>query len=434
MPFSGRKILLLQGPMGPFFWFLRRDMKRLGANVTKINFNCGDLLFYPFKCLLFRGQFGAWEGFLRRIIKERGIEQIYLFGDCRPHHRVAVRVAKTLGLQVVVFEEGYLRPNYITVEKGGVNGFSSLCLNPLYYLDRRQKGERASKRFAHPFARMAFFATFYYLAGWFGRPLFAHYRHHRPFSPWQETVVWLRSAWRKQLHWRWSKKVEKLLQGAWSKRYFLVPLQVHNDSQLSCHSTYDLPGFLSAVFASFACHAPAEMRLVIKHHPMDRGYSDHTATIDRLITEYGLQGRVVYTWDTHLPTALDHTRGVVVVNSTVGLQALHHGAPTKTFGRAIYDMPGLTCQKPLDEFWHEPSEVNPVLYENFRSHLLHTTQLNGSFSYPLTPDLFHDLRRILQGEPSGLQEQTASSLKKLQPDAVNAESGNRLASFPAQAV
>jgi capsule polysaccharide modification protein KpsS len=237
---------------------------------------------------------------------------------------------------------------------------------------------------------MAIFATLYYLAAWATRFCFSHYKHHRAFCPWRETFVWLRSAWRKWRNKPESRKVQRLLRRELSKQYFLVPLQVHNDAQIFHHSSIGIGGFLEEVFESFARHAPPETLLVVKHHPMDRGYKDYTALIDFLAARHGLGGRVFYTWDFHLPRALQHARGTVLINSTVGLQSLHHNTPVKTLGRAIYDMPGLTCQSPLHTFWREPGSVDTHLYKRFRSYLLQTNQYNGSFSYPPTVDMVID--------------------------------------------
>ena len=53
--------------------------------------------------------------------------------------------------------------------------------------------------------------------------------------------------------------------------------------------------------------------------------------------------------------------------------------------KALYDMPGLTWQGTLDDFWCAAPAAKPDrgLYQNFRSHLVATTQLNGSFYKPM---------------------------------------------------
>jgi capsular polysaccharide export protein len=101
--------------------------------------------------------------------------------------------------------------------------------------------------------------------------------------------------------------------------------------------------------------------------------------------EAGIELRVRYIHDQHLPTLLMYAHGVVVINSTVGLSAIHHGAPTKVCGKALYDMPGLTYQGTLDEFWSDAlySKPDQRLYQRFRNYLVAETQLNGSFYKPL---------------------------------------------------
>ena len=45
-PFKNKRILLLQGPLGPFFRRFAEDLSRLNTQVIKVNFNAGDELFY----------------------------------------------------------------------------------------------------------------------------------------------------------------------------------------------------------------------------------------------------------------------------------------------------------------------------------------------------------------------------------------------------
>ena len=114
---------------------------------------------------------------------------------------------------------------------------------------------------------------------------------------------------------------------------------------------------------------------------MDRGYHDYTKLIRQQVEKLGLQGRCHYIHDQHLPTLLQHARGVVVINSTVGLSALHHGVPLKVCGNAMYDMAGLTFQGALDDFWKNAQHSKPdgLLLQAFHGYLVQYTQLNGNF-------------------------------------------------------
>ena len=385
MKYRGEKILLLQGPMGPFFWWLARKLRRRGATIYKINFNLGDLLFYPLRNTLYRKPFKDFSLYLEKFLQERNIQQIALFGDCRPYHQIAVEVAKRLGVRVLVFEEGYLRPYWITLEEEGVNGNSGLLKCPKFYQNQSFAPQSEEVHFRHHFGRMAVFSTLYALAKAIGSKSFPEYRHHRSLNPLSEAFFWLRSAWRKRLHKVASKQLKRHCKGSFSKKYYLLPLQVHNDAQIQYHSSFrDIEALIKSVVKSFANDAPKDLSLVIKHHPMDRGYSDYTEFVKSISQSLEVSDRVIYAWDSHLPTLLSHSIGVVTANSTAGLQALYHGVPVKVLGHAIYDIPGLTSSGSLEQFWEKPLSPDPELYIKFRNYLLATNQVNGSFSYPPT--------------------------------------------------
>lgn len=380
--FAGKRILLLQGPMGPFFARLARDLVSEGAQVLKVDFNGGDRLFSPRGSIAFRGHPAEWPEFFEQLLTEHQIDIVLLFGDCRRYHRIACKIACRRDVKIGVFEEGYIRPDYITFEQNGVNGFSQISRSPAFYRDiDLAQDPPAPVPVGKTIWHAAFWAVLYYTAGTLLWPLFRHYRHHRPFTI-LETFPWLRSLWRKGWYAAKERQVLTKVSTTLSGRYFLLPLQVYNDGQICMHSPFDsVADFIRHVLESFAQHAPPEVSLIIKHHPMDRGYSDYRKVIREQSRALGIEERVIYAHDQHLPTMLQHARGVVVVNSTVGLSAMHHGVPLKVCGSAVYDMEGLTFQGSLDNFWKAaPTSVpDRDLYLRFRSYLIEHTQLNGSF-------------------------------------------------------
>lgn len=378
--FRGRRVLLLQSPVGPFFARLARDLRWAGAQVCKVNFNGGDVLFYPSDAICFRGSMDQWPGFLRRLMVERDIDLVLLFGDCRPVHRLARQVIKQLGVELGVFEEGYIRPDYVTFERSGVNAHSTLPRSPIFYLNRDPAEIPEPLPVTDTFWWSALWAILYYVAAVACTPLFPRYRHHRRLSL-LEFFPWMRSFARKRIYARRDRVIGDRLTGELSGRFFLAPLQVHNDSQIQEHSGFTVDRFIRFAVRSFAASAPEDTHLVLKHHPMDRGYHDYSAVLSALAVETGLEGRLHYIHDLHLPTLLRHARGVVVVNSTVGLSALFHGRPLKTCGDAIYDIPGLTYRRTLKEFWSDAESftMDRELFRRFYRHLIATTQINGSF-------------------------------------------------------
>lgn len=380
-----RNALLLQGPVGPFFKRFSRDLESRGFNVYKINFNGGDSFFYHRKqSINYTGKLKHWAAYLERLLINKEIGRIYLFGDCRAYHRVARDVALKLKVRLFVFEEGYIRPDYVTLEEHGVNGHSRMLAGPLDYQSSNASAVPKTHHSKNVFTRTAIYSMLYYLSAAFNRRKFRYYQHHRSFNPLSEGSRWIVSAIRK---WRYARRDKSFLTELlpqFDGNYFVCPLQVHCDMQVTVHSDFNsIEHFIGDVIASFAEFAPSNKALVFKHHPMDRGYTDYSLLFDNLINEQGLQGRVFYVHDVCLPTLLQSAQGTVLINSTVGMSSLFHETPVKTLGRAIYDQPGLTYQRSIDSFWKDAGHVDSEEYERFRHYLITHNQVNGSLYKPL---------------------------------------------------
>ncbi|MFM2092230.1 MAG: Capsule polysaccharide export protein kpsS [Planctomycetota bacterium] len=369
--------LLLQGPVGPLFKGLARALAARGDRVRHIVFNGGDVRFASRRhAIPYRSTPEQWPDFLRRALRAWEIDRVFLFGDCRPLHRTAIAICREAGIPVYVFEEGYLRPAWMTLELGGVNGHSRLPRDPAAYAGiapRRTPDPRACR-----FTMLRRIATcwIYWMALHAGDGRFPGYRHHRGTSPAYETVCWLRSGLRKwTCRWRergWRRRVAE-------RPFFLVPLQVEGDSQVRFHSRFaSVADFIREVVASFAAHAPAAALLVVKHHPMDRGYHDYRGLLAELAAAHGLGDRILYLHDQPLPHLLNGARGVVLINSTVGISALLHRRPVIALGDAVFALPGLVHDGGLDGFWAAPRTPDHDLFLRFRQHLLDTTQFAGT--------------------------------------------------------
>jgi capsule polysaccharide modification protein KpsS len=377
--FRGKHVLLLQGPAGPFFRQVARALVRRGARVSKINLNPGDVLFFPGpNATSYRGTFEDWPAFFETFVRDNRVDAVMLFGDCRPHHRVALARARELGLTTHVFEEGYVRPHYLTLEEGGVNGNSRLPRDPEFYrsavVPRVPRPKPVGNTFWWAAAKALAHAIACTLFWW----VFPHYRHHRDVNVIRQTPLWWRGGRTKLRRRRHDREVDAAIRGTLAGKYFLVPLQVQNDSQLTHSRFQTVAEFIELTVRSFAAHAPPDTSLLVKHHPFDRPYQDYTAQLGRLAAELGLGERLIYADSIHLPTAIENARGALLINSTVGLSSVLYGTPTKCLGKAIYDMPGLTHQGPLDDFWKHPGSVDRALARRFRAYVIVTTQVNGS--------------------------------------------------------
>jgi capsule polysaccharide modification protein KpsS len=387
--FGAKRALLLQGPMGPFFRRFAAELATLGVTALKVDLNAGDGLFsLGSPSLAYRGTAAAWPAFLERTLREQRIDAIYLFGDGRPYHRRAVEVAERLGVPVFVFEEGYLRPDWITLERGGVNGHSRMPRDSAFFMSfvAPPGSGHSLAHVGSSIGRSGWYSTLYALALTLCWPLYPHYQHHRPLNAFAEAFRWVRSALRKIQYRRREAGIQERLVRDHAQRFFLVPLQVHCDYQL-VHSEFDtVEAFIETVAQSFKEHAPPDNLLVIKHHPLDRAYRDYTTFLAELAARLELKERLVYIHDQHLPTLLAAARGTVMINSTVGLQAALQGVPVKVLGAAVYNFDGITSQSSLAEFWREPGQVDTEVTAGFRAYLLATNQANGNF-YKRLPDM-----------------------------------------------
>jgi capsular polysaccharide export protein len=411
-----RRVLFLQGPVGPFFHRFARLLEQRDTRVTKVNFNSGDDWFYPRGDVVrFSGTPAEWPAFLQTLVADGNYEAIFLFGDCRPIHRPVGDIAAAAGCPVWVFEEGYFRPSYITLERGGVNGYSSLVKLDLAPL-RQAPVTPVPKPILFPnaFRQMAWQAFIYFLMLNLGAWRYPYYVHHRPRG-FIEAFRWIRSWVRKTLYSQAEAgTINRILSPERKHRFFVFPLQVHNDAQLRSHS--DSPGVhlsLRHVMKSFAQNASREDWLVIKHHPMDRGHTNYSKIIRALISEFGLAGRVHYVHDVRLPALFDNCKGLVTVNSTAGLQGMDHNLPVIALGRSFYNRPGLTYQGGLDSFWTSAWKPDFDLYVRFRARIILTTQINSSFY----ADPNCGSKRLLPSDesPAGELEQS----RFLGPPAVN---------------
>lgn len=377
-------VLFLQGPIGPFFKQLTLALREQGLDVFNINFNGGDAWFNRgLQALDYTGCIEEWPSFLDAFIRERAVDTVCVFGDCRSYHRAAKSICKRLGVRFFAFEEGYLRPNHITFEEGGVNANSPINTEAVKRWRNRKIGSDVAVSDMNVGCtlknRTKFCMTYYFLSLLLCRR-FKNCQHHRSLSIPHEILCWGRAAFRHHLYKYTERHLLKHIVKAHHKRYFLLPLQVYNDAQLRFHSPYNsMEQCIKEVVESFKQHAPKDHLLVIKHHPMDRGHVHYGQLIQSLGERYDIADRLVYCHDLHLPTLLSSTKGVVTINSTTALSALYHRAPVKVLGSACYDIPGLCSQQLLSQFLAKPQKFDFELYKKFNNYLRYHGQVNGSF-------------------------------------------------------
>lgn len=379
---TSRKFLFLQGVATPFFRQLGDAIQGNGYEVFRVNFCGGDSWFSSKKnTWRFNAPLDQLPNWLEEKFYQHKFTDVVLFGDTRPVHLQAIALLKRLGLTIHVYEEGYFRPDWITLEQTGVNGYSQLLRKePEFWSNYENQNTKIAEKIGKNLLPRAWHDICYRITTAAFRPAYPHYQTHRPFKAYREYLGWMQrmpnnKLWRE----RWEKaKIKRLIDS--KQPYYILPLQLDSDAQIRVHSPYkSVQEMMLMVMTSFAKHAPVASHLVIKNHPLDTGLLKHSKTVKQAAKNLGISSRVLFLETGHLPTLLHHTQGTVLVNSTTGTSALHHGSPTIALGTALFDIPGLTFQDGLDRFWQEGQAADQQLLSCFRQRVIQETQINGDF-------------------------------------------------------
>lgn len=399
-----RTFLFLQGLASPFFKRLGRSLRKSGFRVERINLNLGDRLFWGTPGAAdYRGRFGGWRGYLSKFMDDRQVTDLVLFGDGRPYHRVAIATAQLRGVAVHVFEEGYFRPDWVTLEAGGVNGFSGLPRDPdtIRRLAAALPEAPTPKPIHGDMKTRTFWDVIYNGANIAFPYLYPFYRRYRPQPVVIEYAGWVGRLLRRAAERRRAELAARALAEG-NIRYFVLPLQLDSDYQIRLHSPFSaMTEVVEFVARSFAAHAPPDARLVVKLHPLDNGLVNRRRSTQITANRTRLGDRLIYIDGLHGTGLIDGAAGMVVVNSTMGTLAIDRGRPTIALGQAIYDLPGLTHQGTLESFWTDPTPPDPEFVKAYRRLVIARTQINGGFysQHAVAVAVRNAMRRLVDVAP-----------------------------------
>lgn len=380
-----RVFLFLQGPHGPFFNGLGRMLRAAGSTVWRVGFNAGDRAFWFHRAsyIPFRDRPEAWPDRFATLLTEKAVTDIVLYGDTRPVHATAVAIARERGLRVHVFEEGYLRPYWVTYERDGSNGNSRLM--DMAVPDMRTALEDSDMEAPLPPAHWGdmrqhiFYGALYHWFVMFLNHSYRHFQPHRSLPVAKEFKLYLRRLLLMPVH-AIDRRLSTLRIRMGGFPYHLALLQLEHDASFQMHSPFStMTDFLSEIIEGFAAGAPRHHHLVIKAHPLEDGRVPLRREVKRLARENGLAGRVHYVRGGKLAQLLSEARSAVTVNSTAAQQALWRGVPLKVFGAAVYDKPEFVSTQPLTDFFAGAQRPDSSAYKTYRRYLLETSQVAGGF-------------------------------------------------------
>lgn len=378
-----RNFLFLQGPHGPFFYRLGQRLRDAGAAVHKLGITTGDRAFWPERASFtpYRGSLEDWPAAFERLVADRGITDLALYGDTRPLHALAIGRARAVGLTVHVFEEGYLRPWWITYERGGANGHSPIMDMTLEEMRAALTAPRHDP--VEPPAHWGDMREhIFYGAVTHGLSLLGRrgaIPPHREIGLGREGMLYVHRMIGTPAHIIARARATAKIKRA-GYPYHLVLLQLDHDASFRHHGAFaSQEAFLDHVIDGFAHGAPPHHHLVMKAHPLEDGRVPQARLIRRLARGHGVSERVHYVRGGKLAYLLDSARSAVTVNSTAAQQALWRGLPVRAFGRAVYNRPELTSVQPIADFFASPTPPDRAAYADFRQFLLETSQIPGGF-------------------------------------------------------
>ncbi len=358
------------------------DLQEKGVAVTKVAFKLTD---YSYRwrgipCVRYDAPYAEFRAWLRAYVREHGVDTLILYNEARPYNEIGWELAAELGIECLVFELGLLRPNYCSVYSSKFHHAIELKelwkhrhALPPFTKTSKEEIERPDSvvKITKLSVRLVINRLFTRCTGMF---------RHQVDKRSQNLRVHLKPALNQIARFYGRNNEDRyntLFETDWDKAYYVVPLQVHYDAQITDRSKYGgIEEFIDEVTASFMANAPDHTRLIFKVHPMDRGYVDYAGHIEGLSVKYNTD-RLYYVDRIHLPTALEHALGCITVNSTVGLSALLSLTPTITMGTAVFDLEGLTFQGELDDFWTAEPSVTQEAIQLFLNLLKETTQAQG---------------------------------------------------------
>ena len=360
-------------------------LRAAGCRVSRVGFNAGDRAFWfgtP-GYIPFRGKPEDWGRTFTGILNERKITDIVLYGDTRPIHSTAVEMAKAKDINVHVLEEGYMRPYWVTYERGGTNGHSRLMKMSI---DEMQQALALSDLEvptppAHwgDMRQHVFYGALYHWFVMFRNGDYRNFSRHRELPVAVEAYLYTKRLLLMP-YIALDRRIASMRIRHGGFPYHLVLMQLEHDASFQTHSPFTrMVEFIDVVMDGFANGAPQHHHLVFKAHPLENDRSPIRKHINQAAKRLGVEDRVHYVRGGKLARLLDQARTAVTVNSTAGQQVLWRGIPIKVFGQAVYSKPQFVSDQPLPEFFASPQRPDSKAYKDYRRFLLETSQIPGGF-------------------------------------------------------
>ena len=367
-----KQVILLQGPVGPFFDRLHTQLLEDQSKCTRVLFNAGDELFCHNKKLvhIFKGNLDEWNKWFETYIKNNTRSIVILFGADRPIHSIARNICIKYDIRVLCLEEGYFRPGFITAEEGGNNASSPVVgkLPPskfnLSLEDLETNSDNIISR--NSFRNKCWYGFLYYFWSQLWTASVQRKLFHKSLNLFQQAYFWPKNLF----YWLKLRRSDiDLLKNLSNQNYYIVALQLDTDMQSRFQSNgWKKIDLIKETIVSFCKKASFDSNLVFKVHPLERGHYNHSRIIKEFAFKYGLEKRVFTIQTGSIGRWLRFSKGMITINSTSGFSAIYHGIPILLLGNALYENKDLVYKlkkkSDLDDFWNV--EVKATKTERLR--------------------------------------------------------------------
>jgi capsular polysaccharide export protein len=359
------KVLFLQGPAGSFFSRFSSYVKEKGAQTFHVNFNLGDKFFNPNKNSFdFKDNISEWPKYLENLILKKRINKIYMLNDCRPYHYNIVPLLKKLNMNFYVFEEGYFRPNHLTLEPIGVNANSKY----VYFEQNLYVREIDTISMRKPFLPKFLERAIYSILSLGDKIYFKNYISFRKIDPFSKfyletmnSIVFFKE--------KFTKKLYKS-----KKNYALIALQLNDDTQIKFHSFFEnMEDYFLFLIKKIRSHRH-DQEILVKSHPKDLY---HASKLQHLFKD---MENVHFIFEGELSDYFENANFVIVNNSTSGIQAIEKGKNIFACGNSAYLKKRYLnineMENDLDIFLNDHKKMQPFV--NLNKFKL-STQIKGKF-------------------------------------------------------
>jgi capsular polysaccharide export protein len=304
--------------------------------------------------------------FVREYLIKNKIELVMMHNDLRWQHALAIAVCKELKVKYIITERGIFRPDTITIEFEGVNGYSSLPKNKEYYKnytveEKKLKSYKVS-RWKNIQVNIKF--ALFILLNKIGDLINLNSKiKNKSYSLSKYIKLFIKQKFSKKQNYNISLP----------KRYIFVPLQVNTDTQILIHSDFkDMQEFITKVENDFYS-IDSDIGLVFKIHPMEKG-----------IVEYKFDSRSIIV-DSDTNELVKNSECVVTINSTVGFEAIREYKKVLVLGEAFFKIDGIAICSSKDSFkgdiqnvLNDLIELDNEAIESFVRYLKYEYQVNGN--------------------------------------------------------